>query len=270
MASRFWGDGHYVLPTSSIEPYRLWFEWLKLAELDRELVGDPDHQIQFTGNHYADWGDVQNVPFAQWWEENWRDLFGMTAGVIEIRPGQIVPQGDGFITLFVPLTGRRDKIAYQVDQIVAQHPAFEETEIRPTARYELTAGYDQGFTKRLTESRRYLQFYKFWLEQQTENENDRVDLAFRAFVDWHRNNNDEAIRLVGSLKEPYKVYDRFLADRHLGARVNRAEYSISHRRDGKQLTAERSRKAIGRDLAKARKIAQNVAKGQFPGDYSSV
>jgi hypothetical protein len=36
------------------------------------------------------------------------------------------------------------------------------------------------------------------------------------------------------------------------------------------MTAEKGRKAIGRDLAKARKIAQNLAAGQFPGEYSSV
>lgn len=270
MASRFWGDGHYVLPTQDIEPYRLWFEWLKLAIRDRGTDNELGGTLPQIDHCYDDWGDVLNTPFHEWWEQKWRTLFGMTAGVMEIQPGQIVPEGTRFITLFVPLTGMRHKIGIQVDEIIRQHPEFEETEHRPTAQFELSAGFEQGFTKRLSESRRYMRLYELWLDHRTRDERESVDLAARAFVSWHRANPEEARRTVGNLTEAYKVYDKFLADQDDGLEVTRASYALIYRLDGKEMTAEKGRKAIGRDLAKARKIAQNLAAGQFPGDYSKV
>lgn len=270
MAGRFWGDGHYVLPTPDVESYRLWFEWLKLAMNDRIYDGDSERGIRFTDGRYDAWGDVQNTPFEDWWEENWRRLFGMTTGVLEIPAGEVVPHTERFITLLVPLSGMRSKIGYQLAEILEKHPEFEPTEDRPTAQFELSKGYHQGFTKRLSESRRYLRLYELWLEQQANDERERVDLAVRAFVAWHEANPDDARRSVGNLTEAYKVYNQFLIEQAQGNEVDRATYARVYRRDGKEMTAEKGRKAIGRDLAKARKIAQNLAAGQFPGDYSSV
>jgi hypothetical protein len=270
MPSKFWGDGHYVLPTTTVEPYRLWFEWLKLALNDRVYDGDSEREIRFTDRRYDAWGDVQNTPFEDWWEDNWRTLFGMTTGVLEIPTGQLPPKSERFITLLIPLSGMRHKIGYQIDEILAKHPQFVASDDRPKADFELSEGYQQGFTKRLSESRRYLRFYELWLGQKTNGERDRVDLAVRAFVAWHKANPDEARYSVGNLTEAYKVYNQFLIDRDEGLRINRAEYALSQRLRGDDVTAEKARKAIGRDLAKARKIAQNLAAGQFPGDYSSV
>jgi hypothetical protein len=269
MPRRFWGDGHYVLPTPDIEPYRLWFEWLKLAINDRIYDGDSEREIRFTDRHYDAWGDVRNTPFKDWWAENWRSLFGMTTGVLEIPAGQVAPKAERFITLLIPLSGMRHKIGFQIDEILAKHPEFIATDDRPQAQFELSAGYDHGFTKRLSESRRYLKLYELWLEQRTYDERERVDLAVRAFVAWHKTDPDQARRSVGGLTEAYKVYDQFLTDQDDGLEVTRASYALVYRRDGTEMTAEKGRKAIGRDLAKARKIAQNLAAGQFPGEYSS-
>ena len=115
-----------------------------------------------------------------------------------------------------------------------------------------------------------MRLYELWLDHRTRDERESVDLAARAFVAWHRANPDEARRKVGNLTEAYKVYDKFLADQDDGLEVTRASYALVYRLDGKEMTAEKGRKAIGRDLAKARKIAQNLAAGQFPGDYSKV
>ena len=213
---------------------------------------------------------MQNTPFPLWWEENWRRLFGMTTGVLEIPAGEVVPFAERFITLLVPLSGMRSKIGYQLAEILEKHPEFEPTEDRPTAQFELSKGYHQGFTKRLSQSRRYLRLYELWLEQQANDERERVDLAVRAFVAWHEANPDEARRSVGHLTEAYQVYNKFLIEQAQGNEVTRSGFALEYSEDGNDVTAEKGRKAIGRDLAKARKIAQNLAAGQFPGDYSSV
>ena len=270
MPDRFWGDGHYVLPTRDIEPYRLWFEWLKLAIRDHVNDSETSSAIPNIDRRYDAWGDVQNTPFEDWWEENWRTLFGITAGVTKIRPGEIVPEGERYITLFVPLTGMRHKISYQIEQILSKHPEFEETEERPKAQFELSDGYEHGFTKRLSESRRYLRLYELWLEQRTNNERERVDLAVRAFVAWHNADPATASASVGQLTKKYEVYDKLLKEQDRGRGVSRNQFALEYSEDGDGLTADKGRKAIGRDLAKARKIAQNLAAGQFPGDYSSI
>ena len=40
MAKAFSGDGEYVLPARKVEPYRLWFEFLKLALKDPDIKVD--------------------------------------------------------------------------------------------------------------------------------------------------------------------------------------------------------------------------------------
>ena len=271
MRQLFWGDGYSVLPTNEKEPYRLWFEWLKLAQRD------PD--VRFTDNRYDAWGDVQNTRFNLWWEDNWRPLFGMTAGVRELLPRQVVPQGNGFVILFVPLTGTRDKIGYQVAQIVAEHPEFEETGERPAAPpFNLSDGEEHaptkrlsnGFLKSLTQSRRYLRLYRFWLEQETNNKDERLELATRAFVSWHQEHPDEAIGSVGQLNENYKVYDAFLENCKKGRRVNMTTFTRDKSFNPNAVTADKARKEVARDLTRARNIAKNLAAGHFPGDYSKV
>ena len=272
MRQLFWGDGYYVLPTNEKEPYRLWFEWLKLAQRDSEVC--------FTDNRYDAWGDVQDTPFEDWWDENWRTLFGMTAGVRELLPRQVVPQGNGFVILFVPLTGTRDKIGYQVAQIVAEHPQFEETGERPApppfnlsdskGQKAPTKRLSNGFLKSLTQSRRYLRLYQLWLEHGTNDKDERLELATRAFVLWHQEHPDEAIGSVGQLNENYKVYDAFLRERDLGSRGNMTTFTRDNSLNPNAVTAAKAHDEVARDLKRARNIAKNLAKGQFPGDYSSV
>ena len=52
---RWSGDGEFVLPAGFVEPYRLWFEYLKSAYADETIEVDKAH--------YAPWGDVANLTF---------------------------------------------------------------------------------------------------------------------------------------------------------------------------------------------------------------
>ena len=65
---RFPGEEGAWLPEGRIEPYRLWFEYLKLADRDPDVTVDEEF--------YRSWGDWRSEDFNAWWEKNWRRLFG--------------------------------------------------------------------------------------------------------------------------------------------------------------------------------------------------
>lgn len=74
MASKaFSGDLIHELPKGKIEPYRLWFEYLKYA-----LEVTPSRVNQ---NYYEKWGDVLNSEFDEWFKHHWKELFAVPASV---------------------------------------------------------------------------------------------------------------------------------------------------------------------------------------------
>ena len=75
LSEKWKGDQSYLLPALQVEPYRLWFEFLKLAEQDVSLtVSRPI---------YKSWGEYRNTDFKSWWREHWRTLFATGIGVYE-------------------------------------------------------------------------------------------------------------------------------------------------------------------------------------------
>lgn len=64
---RFAGDESKRLPKGMKEPYRLWFEFLKLALRVPEIKVSP--------SRYKPWGDVGAEDFDKWWPKKWRELF---------------------------------------------------------------------------------------------------------------------------------------------------------------------------------------------------
>ena len=59
----------------------------------------------------------------------------------------------------------------------------------------------------------------------------------------------------------------YLAAREAGGKIKQTEHHLTSGKDGGDLTADKARKAIQRDFTKARKIAANVGRGEFPGKY---
>ena len=77
---RWRGDEEHRLPAQKVEPYRLWFEFLKLASKDPE--------IQIDKRFYQRWGSVDAADFDDWWSAHWRDLFSVDIGVRVCEPGE--------------------------------------------------------------------------------------------------------------------------------------------------------------------------------------
>ena len=98
MAEAWGGDGRYVLPAKKIEPYRLWFEFLKAA------LRDPD--IEVNKRLYKEWGDVDGQTFNTWWDTGaWRNLFAVDLGngVEVLEKGLEAPQSGHLLTVTLPL-----------------------------------------------------------------------------------------------------------------------------------------------------------------------
>jgi hypothetical protein len=66
-----------ALPKGRKEPYRLWFEYLKLSQklIPKEVNYD----------HYTEWSVQSDTVFDEWFERNWRDLFAIPANVVLIQ-----------------------------------------------------------------------------------------------------------------------------------------------------------------------------------------
>jgi hypothetical protein len=78
MAEKWTVDGRYLLPARKVEPYRLWFEFLKLALKDPDI--DVDQQF------YADWRDIEGQSFNEWWRgPTWRELFAVDTFAQSVR-----------------------------------------------------------------------------------------------------------------------------------------------------------------------------------------
>ncbi len=68
---QFAGDSSFRLPKGTIEPYRLWFEYLKVA--------DRHPNIEVDRSLYGNWGAIEGVAFDDWWSKHWRELFATQA-----------------------------------------------------------------------------------------------------------------------------------------------------------------------------------------------
>lgn len=69
----FSGDLVDELPRGKMEPYRLWFEYLKFA-----LKTQPG---RVNRKFYESWGNVETEDFDEWFKKNWKKLFAVPASV---------------------------------------------------------------------------------------------------------------------------------------------------------------------------------------------
>ena len=100
----FAGDKSFRLPKGKIEPYRLWFEFLKLALREPSIKVDPAL--------YASWGNVIDQDFDVWWDEHWRNLFAMkaqTAVIADFDDFNAALADPIFVVLRVSLAGTKKR-----------------------------------------------------------------------------------------------------------------------------------------------------------------
>lgn len=266
MAKRYKGDGDHQLPALQVEPYRLWFEFLKLAATDETVTIDRAR--------YHDWGDFENLGFKDWWSANWRRLFAVAIGVREVgRAARAQRTSDNDLVLAIPLHQDRKVTLRQIEQILDQYNAGAKLVTMPKGQFHLTIGSaDDGheihpstrFLRNLDKVRLLLHVYRFWLTKAHLDDRRRIEETAKGYFQWADGWNNK-VRLKGwnrpLIEIPAAVRDYV---QFLELRGNRRRVALVDVNDS---DAPNARRQIARYVRKARRIAANVARGEFPGEY---
>jgi hypothetical protein len=242
------GDGRFYLPARQIEPYRLWFEFLKTADRDPEIIIDDDY--------YADWGDFRNLTFNDWWtRETFKKCFAFDAAVRVLDDAETVVNDEFWITVRLPLPRNPKETIKDVQELLDQHGAGIKLANAPIGKFSLTKGYEAGFIKYLSNIRFMLRFYNNWLDFANLNEEDRLFQSVTHVVNWTEKRK--------SLLESRGTYDP--KSLYLHATLNNYLKDV---RAGRSYDGDGyNRKMVLRYLRRAQNLARNAADGNFPGKW---
>jgi hypothetical protein len=257
---RWSGDGEFVLPAGFVEPYRLWFEYLKSAYADETIEVD--------NAHYARWGDVANLTFNQWWGKNWRTIFAVKARKVSVVDGDTKSDLDSLL-LRIPLSGSTDALMKQVRSILVKHEIVDGGVVgQEQGQFKLAEGYQKGFLNNLNRTRRYLRLYQFWLKHADKDRMKRLDAAARDFHNWGEKRSAKLASQNWTKPKPYvdvprfyKVYVVWL-DAKQSSRQRQTDLLVQDRFE--EGNVRDARRMIARDISRARKIAEFTGKGIFP------
>ncbi len=265
MPKKWKGDQSFVLPALQVEPYRLWFEFLKLAAQDQHL--------SVNGRVYSSWGDYQNQEFKAWWREHWRTLFATSIGVYEISND--VPPATTRLNVSLPLNQDPTQTINQVRHLLKERGAGQKLKGFRQGQFELSVGTVNGkridpstrFLRNLSKVRLLMHLYRFWLQFPDHDERRRLEETAKAYCAWagdwnrkitERKWNRPKIEVPAALSEYVKFLERRGGRRRVKLYEENNDDIPNHRRQ------------IARYIRKARRIAVNVAAGEFPGTYETA
>jgi hypothetical protein len=269
MAEAWSGDGRYVLPAKRVEPYRLWFEFLKAA------LRDPE--IEIDKLLYKEWGDVEGQTFNEWWAgATWRNLFAIDLGngVEVIEKGVAAPQSDHLLTVTLPLNRDPKQTLADVQALLEDYQAKQsKSDKRLKGKFALTEGSVQGFEKRMNAARCMLRLYGYWLDHSALSKKHQVEEATLAYWKWsgdwaNQIRTNKWNRPLPYFQQAFKTYGEYIlvaraGDKPLGGQIAYGDFN----KLGEGTDAENSRRMVVRYIRKARKLAGNVGRGEFPGSY---
>ena len=246
MVKKWSGDGTYYLPARQVEPYRLWFEFLKQAHRDPEIEVDY--------RHYEGWGNFWDQEFGEWWSgATWRKLFAIDAGVRVLDEAEQFINDEQSITVRLPLGKDPKETLKDVKQLLEQHDAGIKLSNIVQGKFALSEGYELGFLKYLHQANFMLRLYKIWLDNaELEGKNSHAQTAVE-FTKWARTRT----QLIedNNYNYPDPVFP-------IAVETYADEYEL-----GIDTSDLNDRRQYIRYFDKARNLARNAAVGIFPGDY---
>lgn len=246
MAQKWSGDGTYYLPARQVEPYRLWFEFLKLAHIDPDISVDYDF--------YAEWGPFWDMSFNEWWSgETWRKLFAIDAGVRVLDDDETIPNDERALHIRLPLGKDPKETLKDVQQLLEQHHAGTNLSAGVSGKFALSEGYERAFLKYLGNANLMLRLYRIWLENAEYDRKAQIKKTAYDFYEWAK------ARDTMIVERKYK-YTRPMFPFALREYVDALE-------GGYNMTNSDEQRQFKRYLNKARKLAQNAGSGVFPGRY---
>ena len=247
---RFAGDANSRLPKGMKEPYRLWFEFLKLA---LRIPG-----IRVDRSLYQPWGDVEGEDFDKWWQKNWSELFAIDAPtrvLTTLDQAEWALRDPTVVLLRVSLTETKKRRLEDVTDALSAVPLSPnlKSKARKTPLFTLSTKRSMN----LKTLRGMLRFYQLY----EENHGD-IEATSIAYFNWSRGWN-EKVRSK-RWKRPLVYEPPFLASfvEEITDKRERKENGASSKntRDYDDL-----RNQARRFLRKGEVVLRNVAKGEFPG-----
>lgn len=246
MPEKWSGDGTFYLPARQVAPYRLWFEFLKLAHRDPDISVDYDH--------YADWGDFWDQSFSVWWSgATWRTLFAVDVGVRVLDQNDSIVNDEHAIVVRLPLSKDPRETLKDVQQLLEQHEAGTKLETVPQGKFALSEGYEKAFLKYVNRANFMLRLYRIWLDNIEYEKKDRVRRTAVEFYEWAKQ-RDDMIR-ERKYKLPRPMFPASVRSFAEGILAN------------ENMTNSDDQRQFMRYLRKARNLANNAAVGVFPGKY---
>jgi hypothetical protein len=264
----FVGDATHRLPRGKREPYRLWFEFLKLALKDRKIKVDR--------SLYKDWGDVANTKFNDWWEDHWRQLFAVPAATKALKSSkefQETLNDPDSIVIRVSLAENAKRRRKDIDDAIADAGKRYARPPNRTgkARFEVTAKRAMS----LDGLQKIYRMYQFWVAKGHD-----LEAAARAYYDWatvwnkkveNKKWNRKKISIPRFFPAYMEILDKIAAGKLV---VNRDGRFVKGEVKSGGEDAFRGqeyyvdvRHKTRRYIRQAQKIAENVARGKFPGIY---
>jgi len=245
----FKGDANYLLPREMIEPYRLWFEYLKTA------LSDPE--ISVNNALYRAWGDVENTDFRDWWETHWRKLFALPRLSIQAMDTyedvQLALSDPDYVVVRIPRTIKIKNVRNDLSPILKNARRGKAKEYRPL--FEI----DTKRSMRRDILRGMLRLYQLYLENGGE-----IEKAAEDFLEWAKAWNTK-------IKDKGWKRDRTFIPVFLPGYVEivqaRREAKASNSPLPNFASYDKLRFQTMRYVDKARKVARNVGNGRFPGEY---
>ena len=245
MVKKWSGDGTYYLPARQVEPYRLWFEFLKQAHRD------PDIAVDYA--HYEEWGNFSAQEFGEWWSgATWRKLFAIDAGVRVYDADENVSEDSNALLVRLPLNKDPKQTLKDIEQLLIQHDAGIRLGDEKQGKFALSSGYERAFLKYLPKARVMLRCYTYWLDNVDYQNTERTSKTAVDFYTWAKSRDD-------------LIQER-------GYKYNRPDIPFAVGEYARQLLAsekpdEDHMRGFKRYLQKAKKLANNAASGTFPGKY---
>jgi hypothetical protein len=265
MKRKWRGRDGKLLPAHQVEPYRLWFEFLKIASIDPSLTVDKQK--------YISWGNFENQTFDSWWSSHWKQLFAIDLGVRQITSlAEAKRIDDRTILLSVPLYQSTRKSVAEIRALLDANGASDRITNTPQGGYHITVLDRSGrsidparrFLRNLSKIRLYLRIYRYWVEHRELEPRVRLEQVTLNYFRWAK---------AWNTKVREKRWNRPIAELP-GAIINCAEYlekrgsgRIKAPADLKAVDVLDDRRQITRYIRKACAIASNVAEAQFPGKY---
>jgi hypothetical protein len=246
MSEKWSGDGVFYLPARQVEPYRLWFEFLKQAHRDKDVT--VDYEL------YADWGDFWGKSFSDWWAgATWRTLFAVDTAVRVLDENEGIQNDDTAIVVRLPLSKDIKETLRDVQQLLEQHGAGTKLDTVAQGKFKLSEGYEKAFLKYMDKANFMLRLYRIWLDNAEYDKRGRVKHTAVQFYEWAKHRDDMIRAKNYKLTRPMFPFAVKLY----------AEAILA----GDSTTNSDEQRQFMRYLKKARNLANNAARGEFPGKY---